>query len=384
MQLPLSFPSRDVPLHLLVVDDQEFDRKMIYTRLREIAPADTMIVEADCGEETLNAIASTPVPFDCVLLDMNLPDIHGVDLTTMILGLKPELSVVIITVEADMDKALKCLKAGAEDFLIKGEYSNIMLYRSVRYAMERRRASVENYKLNEALARERDLSAAQKEFIHLVSHEFRTPIAIISGAVQLIAAKAPELATGSGATQFQKIDKAISRLIGLLDNVLRLSMVEDGKESFSPTLFDMAATIKQVLDCFDPQRISCTMEEGGIHYYGDQRLVEYALHNVIGNAMKFSPVDSVVQLVVRSLPTGIELSVTDKGPGMSPEMIARAGEKFYRDSKTSHIEGTGLGIHLAQRFMEHHGGKLSFESTLGQGTTVYLSFPHSAEAIASE
>ncbi|MBX9725802.1 MAG: response regulator, partial [Rickettsiales bacterium] len=117
MSFPLPFPERDAPLHLLVVDDLEFDRKMITSRLREVAPQGTVIVEADSGDETMLAIASTPTPFDCVLLDMNLPDIHGVDLTTMILGVRPELSIVMITVEADMDKALKCLKAGAQDFL---------------------------------------------------------------------------------------------------------------------------------------------------------------------------------------------------------------------------------------------------------------------------
>ncbi|MFZ4541093.1 MAG: response regulator, partial [Rickettsiales bacterium] len=170
MPMPLPFPTSNTPLHLLVVDDQEFDRKMICTRLSEVAPKNTIIVEADCGDEAINAIATTNIPFDCVLLDMNLPDIHGVDLTTMILGLRPELSIVMITVEADMDKALKCLKAGAEDFLIKGEYSNMSLYRSVRYAIERHRVSMENFRLNEALDRERELSAAQKEFIHLVSH----------------------------------------------------------------------------------------------------------------------------------------------------------------------------------------------------------------------
>ena len=66
---------------------------------------------------------------------------------------------------------------------------------------------------------------------------------------------------------------------------------------------------------------------------------------------------------------------------MSPEMIARAGEKFHRDSKTSHIEGTGLGIHLAKRFMEFHGGSLVFESEEGAGTTVRMVFPYEASAL---
>ena len=381
MSYPLPFPERAEPLHLLVVDDQEFDRKMICSRIREVAPPDTIIVEADSGDETMLAIASTPRPFDCVLLDMNLPDIHGVDLTTMILGARPELSIVMITVEADMDKALKCLKAGAQDFLIKGEYNNMGLYRSVRYAMERHRASLENYRLNEALARERELSNAQKEFIHLVSHEFRTPIAIISGASQLLAAKAPELHKGAGASQFKKIDDAVKRLVGLLDNVLRLSLVEEGKEVFAPDMFDMVEAIQGVVECFDDSRMACELGQGPVHYFGDKRLVEYALHNVIGNGLKFSPPKEKVSVRLNPLPNGIEIVVTDKGAGMSAEAIARAGEKFHRDKRTSHIEGTGLGLHLARRFIEYHSGEIHFESAPGQGTTVSLFLPVSADCL---
>lgn len=381
MPYPLPFPTHDTSLHLLVVDDQEFDRRMIVGRLREVAPMDTIIVEADSGKEAMLAIASTPVPFDCVLLDMNLRDIHGVDLTTMILGERPELSIVMITGEGDMDKALKCLKAGAEDFLVKGEYTNMGLYRAVRYAIERHRASMENFKLNEALRRERELSAAQKEFIHLVSHEFRTPIAIISGAAQLLAAKAPELKTGPGAPQFEKIERALVRLVGLLDNVLRLSMVEEGKEVFSPAIFDMCKAIRLVAETFDEKRLINEMGDKPMHYYGDERLVEYALHNVISNGMKYSPTEAPVTLRLNALPSGLELLVIDEGAGMSPDTIARAGEKFHRASSTSHIEGTGLGIHLAKRFMEYHSGQLSFESELGKGTTVRLFFPYGAALI---
>ncbi len=381
MPYPLPFPTHPDALHLLVVDDQEFDRKMIVGRLREVAPEDTIIVEADSGDETMLALASTPIPFDCVLLDMNLPDIHGVDLTTMILGVRPELAIIMITAEGDMDKALKCLKAGAEDFLVKGEYTNMGLYRSVRYAIERHKASQENFTLNEALRRERELSAAQKEFIHLVSHEFRTPIAIISGSMQLLAAKAPELKAGAGASQFDKIERALQRLVGLLDNVLRLSMVEEGKEVFSPAIFDMCDAIRLVTETFDEKRLINEIGDMPMHYYGDERLVEYALHNVISNGMKYSPADAAVTLRLNPLPHGLEILVIDQGTGMSPDTIARAGEKFHRAASISHIEGTGLGIHLAKRFMEYHSGQLSFESELGKGTTVRLFFPYEAALI---
>jgi signal transduction histidine kinase len=381
MSTKMAFPERDKPLHLLVVDDQDFDRTMICARLREVAPADTVIVEAACGEEVIGIIQSTAAPFDCVLLDMNLPDIHGAQLTPMILALQKNLSIIMITVEADMDKALASLKAGAQDFLIKGEYSNAGLYRAVRYAMERQQAAIENIRLNAALAHEREVSAMQKDFIHLVSHEFRTPLAIISGAMQMLAAKAPELKNGIGQPQFMKVDAAIVRLVGLLDNVLRLSQLEEGKELFVPVMFDMCDALRLATESFDAQRLDIRENAMPVHYFGDQRLVEYAIHNVVGNALKYSPPEARVEVAIQTLPQAVEVVVTDHGPGMSAAMVARAGEKFFRDSSTSHIEGTGLGIHLAKRFMEFHGGSLMFESEQGNGTTVRMVFPYEASAL---
>lgn len=379
----LPFPNLDTPLHLLVVDDQEFDSKMICARLKEVAPPDTVIVEANSGETAIRVISQSPVPFHCVLLDMNLPDINGVELTSTLLNMWPELSIVMITVEADMDKALKCIKAGAEDFLIKGEYTNMGLYRSVRYAIERHRATIENGRLNEDLQNQRRLSEAQKVFINLVSHEFRTPIAIISGALQLLGAKAPELRDGAGAPQFQKINAALTRLVGLLDNVVRLSLVEEGKQAFTPEKFDMGELLSSVLESFDESRVEMDLGNGqGLLYYGDQRLVEYALHNIISNGIKYSPEGTRVKIIAEALEDGIEVSVIDQGTGMSAETVTRVGEKFYRADKTSHIEGTGLGLHLAQRFVKHHGGAITFDSELGKGTTVRLFFPHAAEAVA--
>ena len=112
--------------------------------------------------------------------------------------------------------------------------------------------------------------------------------------------------------------------------------------------------------------------------------MEYALHNVISNGMKYSPAEMPVTLRLNPLPSGLELLISDEGTGMSHDTIARAGEKFHRASGTSHIEGTGLGIHLAKRFMEYHSGQLSFESELGKGTTVRLFFPYGAALLDTD
>lgn len=374
MILPLSFPELEDPLRVLVVDDQMFDREMIVSRLREVVPDNCIIYEANSGKETLQNVADAVKGVNCVLLDMNLGDMHGAEVTRKILDMRPDMSIIIITAEADMAKALDCLHAGAEDFLIKGEYSNFGLYRTIRYAMERRLTAMEKFKLSQALNHERSLTAAQKEFIHFVSHEFRTPMAIISGAVQMLRAKIPDVAQGLGAKQFNKIDTAISRLTLLLDDVIRLDRLEEGKELVVKEQFDLAALTLTVANSFENQRVECENMPDSLIFHGDSRLIDYALHNLISNALKYSPEGEKVLVSIDQGDGKTTISVRDKGAGMSKETLARLGEKFFRDGKTSHIEGTGLGIYLSRRFMEYHGGTVVYESTPGEGTTARLVF----------
>lgn len=371
------FPDNDTPLRILVVDDVEFDRVMITERLKEVVPPSSTLVAAASGIEALEIFKNHETEFDCVLLDMNLPDIHGIELTRQLQPIRPDVGIVIITAEADMEKALLCLQAGAQDFLIKGEYSNVGLYRTIRYAIERHRHRVETVRLERTLHHKQELIAMQKEFIHLVSHEFRTPITIISGAMQLLGLKAPDLKEGEGAAQFTKVHDALNRLIGLLDNVQRLSQMEEGKLQFQPESFDMQQLLQHV--CLDyPGRLLQVGDKQSMHYYGDRVLVMYALVNVISNAIKYSPPDSIVEVDVAMEPRGISLLITDTGAGMSAEVMTRVGERFYRGIATSHLEGTGLGLYLARRFMEYHGGTLMICSEEGAGTKVRLFFPHQA------
>lgn len=371
----LTFPDQVKQLNILVIDDQEFDRKMICNRLQEALPTSPKLTEAADAASAAQMINEAMPPFDCIMMDMNLPDMHAVDLTTMLVGLKPEICIVIITAEADMDKALKCLKAGAEDFLIKGEYSNESLYRAIRYSIERRQASIENLKLHQELKHAREISSLQKEFIHLVSHEFRTPIAIISGAMQLLSTKFPEIQAGGGSAQFTKIDQALKRLVGLLETVMRLNMLDEGKNVFNPAQFDMRELIMKAVENTDSKRITAPKMSFPIHYYGDRSMLEFALENVVSNALKYSAKDSPVTIEIQEGNDCIDIKVIDTGVGMSKQTLAKLGEKFFRDDATSHIEGTGLGIHLVKRFISHHGGELVIESEKGKGTTVTMHLP---------
>jgi signal transduction histidine kinase len=366
----LLFAAQDMPMNIVLIEDSELQREVVRAYMREILPHKSKFTSAETAGEGLAILAREPNTH-CLLLDLHLPDRDGLSVMEEVRVHYPHLPVIILTGDTDRATALRCLKAGAQDYLVKGEYTLDSLERAVRYAIER-------HATLDALQKERDLSSMQKQFISLVSHEFRTPLSIISSAVQIMELKLDDDAKQIIAPQTKKITRAIDRLAGLMDNVLMLNRMEDGQMAFHPHTIDLAALVKLM---------AATMQEwvgeGRIQiegewpdqFYGDGKLIDYILSNLVANALKYSPAESSV--VIRGMPqsTQFVMHIEDKGYGIPAEELAKIGTRFFRSETTRHIAGTGLGLFLARRFVELHGGHLYICSTEGEGTTVQLTFP---------
>ncbi|MFO0110237.1 MAG: sensor histidine kinase, partial [Alphaproteobacteria bacterium] len=262
---------------------------------------------------------------------------------------------------------------------IKGEFTQAGLARAIRYATQRKAAHRDQRLLSKALADQRAFSDLQSDFIRLVSHEFRTPLGIISTSMQLLEHRIPPEMKALSARQFEKVREAVKRLTRLMDNVLLLNQMQDGKLHFQPIAFDFAQLFDRVVAEFrrNMGEHRVCVEGGSLpeHFFGDQYLMEVILINVLSNAFKYSPPDKPVTLTVAADAKKIVIRARDEGVGMSPSALSRVGEKFYRSEKVSHIEGTGLGVYLTRRLVEYHQGSLNFTSVEGEGTTVEMHFP---------
>jgi signal transduction histidine kinase len=182
-----------------------------------------------------------------------------------------------------------------------------------------------------------------------------------------------------GARQFTKVREAILRLTRLMDNVLLLSQVQDGRLCFQPIGFNLAQVLERVVSEFQrnvgAHRLEVVGEPLPAHFFGDQYLMEVMLTNVLSNAFKYSPPEKSVTVTVRRSGDELTIDVRDEGVGMSVGALARVGEKFYRSENVSHIEGMGLGVYLTRRLVEYHQGQMTIVSAEGQGTIVTLRFP---------
>jgi signal transduction histidine kinase len=376
---PMVKASIDLPLRVLAVDDDRTYGQILMAMLHGILPQTSVIDHVNSGAQALLKLHQENQRYDCILLDLNLPDSRGLDIAQECSKNFPDLAVLMLTAESDPETAMRSLQAGAEDYLIKGEFTQAGLARAIRYATQRKAAQRDQRLLSKALADQRALNELQSDFIRLVSHEFRTPLGIISTSMQLLEHRIPQELKAQGVRQFEKVREAVKRLTRLMDNVLLLNQMQDGKLHFQPIAFDFSQLADRVVAEFrrnmGEQRLQLTGDRLPEHFFGDQYLMEVILINVLSNAFKYSPLDKAVTMTVAVLGDTILIRVRDEGVGMSASALSRVGEKFYRSESVSHIEGTGLGVYLTRRLVEYHQGSLNFTSVEGEGTTVEMRFP---------
>lgn len=235
---------------------------------------------------------------------------------------------------------------------------------------ERKQAEIETQK---ALERERELNQMKSSFITTVSHEFRTPMTIISTAVDLL--QRFELPPEKKGKYFNQINTSIKTMLQLLDDILLLGKTETGKLQFEPTslnLKDFCQDIIEVsrLHAGDQYEINFTFEGGSTFVNADPTLLHYILSNLLSNAIKYSLGGGKIWVTVELNDQIAILRIQDQGIGISRADQEQLFEAFYRAENVKHIQGTGLGLTIVKRCVELHEGSIQVDSKEGMGTTV--------------
>ena len=231
--------------------------------------------------------------------------------------------------------------------------------------------------LDAAVQRERAARRLQQQFVAMVSHEFRAPLAIIDGAAQNIGIDN----SGSG-VRVEKIRSAIRRLLRMIDACLTDERVESGairlqREAFD--LRDLAEEATDVIRAAAPDRIfDLQVPSHRMTLNADLRLSEIAISNLLENAVKYSPTGSMISTTVVAVPGGMEISVEDEGLGVPEADRDRIFEKYHRSNNASGIPGAGLGLHLARAILDAHRGSIRYSSSANGGSRFVLQFPDAA------
>ncbi len=225
---------------------------------------------------------------------------------------------------------------------------------------------------------------SKSEFLAVMSHELRTPLNAIIGFSDILKA---EMFGQLGDVRYIEyagdIHESGSHLLALINDILDLSKGEAGKLELHEEVFALDALIERCFTMVRPRaedlhlKLASEIPAELPQILGDQRKIKQVILNLLSNAIKFSNEKGSVTVSVALGHEGLRVSVIDTGIGMAPEDIPRALEAFAQvDSAHSRQhEGTGLGLPLAKRFVELHGGTLSIESRAGAGTSVGFVIP---------
>jgi sigma-B regulation protein RsbU (phosphoserine phosphatase) len=367
----------DPPRHVLLIEDNPGDAHLIQLRI-----VDTKVPSQVTHVERLSdGLAAIDVQMpSVVLLDLNLPDSQGADTFRRVLAKAPEVPVVILSGQDDEALARKALHQGVQDYLVKGDFSHGELDRAMRHAVER-----------QALLRSLEISRKQQlefknQFLSHVSHELRTPLTCIHQFVTILL---DGLAGEVSAEQHEHLNtilRSTNQLGAMVRDLLEATRAEAGKIRLDARclsiseVIDTAGAMMQAAAREKRVRLHVSSESSLPFVLGDTERILEILINLIENAIKFCPPEGAVTVLaarMRSDPGFVGISVSDTGPGITPEARHLIFERLYQDPHAvdSNRKGLGLGLFIAKELVALHGGRIWVTSEPGSGATFSFTLP---------
>ncbi len=376
---PAAYADRRViaPGLLLVVDDDETNRDVLSRRLKRQGHK---VETASSGSEALLLMRATE--FDVVLLDIMMPDMDGYDVLGQIKAdeqLK-HIPVIMISALTELRSVVRCIEAGAEDYLAK-PFDPTLLRARIGASLGKKRGrdrETELYaQLQENYKRLQEMEKLRDDMRNMIVHDLRTPLTSVivgvemlekHGALNEMQRDMMTIAAGGGRT-----------LLSMINDLLDVEKMEAGatklqfEELAASTL--VAGAVTQVASlAVDAQTTVVTdIAEDLPAFRGDQNKLSRTLVNLIANAIKFTRAGTVT--VTASQNDGhIVFAISDTGPGIPEEAFDRIFEKFGQLDPRNKV-GTGLGLAFCKLAVEAHGGRIRVESTLGVGSTFSFTIP---------
>jgi signal transduction histidine kinase len=224
----------------------------------------------------------------------------------------------------------------------------------------------------------RGLSALRADFVSLVSHELRSPMAAVIGAARTLQVRWRELQPDQREAFLALIGDETTRLAALIGDVLDTSRIEAGTFTYRFTDVDVGALVQEAVAAasIGQDEVPVVAEVGLVpRVRGDADRLRQIFANLIDNAVKYSPAGEPVEVRVSQSNGSVLVSVRDRGPGIEPQDHRLIFEKFGRVTGTGSKPGTGLGLYIARSITDAHGGELDVSSAAGRGSTFSVRLP---------
>ena len=377
-----------VPLQLLLVEDDAADAYLIQVTLEEAGVDAEWRRVVRLGDIDFGTIGDWA---DCALVDLSLPDSHGLETVRKLLTSLPRLPVVVVSGNSDQEHALAAVHEGAQDYLVKGRIEPDLLARTIRYAIERKLIEYE-------LQRSRQM-ARLGQLAGGMAHHFNNLHAVIVNYADFVA-EALSDATPAGTADLAQarndvaqIQQSAGRVVALTQQ-LTIFAEQDVVQPQVIRLNDLIEGARDLISGWIGSGISLELNLAGDvpEILADRHHIEHLLASLADNARQAMPDGGRMTIDTTAVnderPGGrvmghryARVRVRDTGAGIACDMIDRVFEPFF----TGHAGGqhAGLGLAVVHAIMERWGGQANVASSPGAGTTVTLLFPAAAAVSAA-
>jgi len=377
------------PIRVLLIDDDLADRQLACLALDKADVGMFKVDIATCLTDAETRLCSDE--YDVLLLDLGLPESCGMETLVNVREINASIPIVVLTDLSDEQTALDCLHQGAQDYLLKSHLALETLSRSVRYAIQRQQLheqlSSTNALLEQRNAELASLCETAQRFVDNVSHEFRTPLTVITEYVSLLQ---------EGIVGEVELDAEQQRFLGILadraddlntmvDDMLDVSKLQAGLLSTWRRNCHLADILRHLRPALESKAaIKAVQLEFQIDpdlpaIYCDGEKLGRVVINLVVNAIKFCGDSGYVRVSATENPAGGEvvIAISDNGPGISKENQETIFGRFRQleaQVRNAH-KGFGLGLSIAKELVDLNLGEMSLESEIGQGSTFSFTVP---------
>lgn len=361
---------------ILLIDD---DIDMLHLMKRWLELAGFEVAAFSKGAEGIQYAQNHPPTL--IVSDIMMPEIDGFDVLRELRHGETALTpFILITSDTGADTMRKGLELGADDFLVR-PVNRVELLVSINGQLNKYQQLLEHYN-----KRMEELHRAQQQISIMIAHELRTPVTALSMAQELMVSRLDSLSPDHMRELLNTMGSGTRRLKHLIEQMVLITEIEIGvfdvlkdrliEESLGRLLKSSIILAQQFTYRNVPIPVKLGSHDASLIIKCYPAMFKHALAELIANAIKFSPKDSEVKITATVTNEKINLAILDQGEGITPEDIRVALREFRQINRgLREQQGIGMGLPLAKRVIDAHGGKLLISSTPGQGTTVTVEMP---------
>lgn len=357
------------PIKVLLIEDNPGDARLIREMFAEVRGTGFHLERADRLSTGLERLAGGGV--DVVLLDLSLPDSHGLDTFVRVHAQAPQVPVILLTGLDDEALAAKAMRQGAQDYLVKGQVEGNLLARSLRYAIERQRLAAEAAKVSELEA-----------FTYGIAHDLRSPMVSIEGFSRLLRADIQNQNMERVQEDIRLIESGVRKMQHFLNRTLEYSRA--GHQVKPTDVVPFGEIVAEVIAEFTEQLRSIGATVSIAETFPTVRVDRMRIMQVLTNLLQNS-----IHYRDKAIPLRIEIGywlsegeavffVRDNGTGIDASETEKVFDLFYRG--TAGGEGSGVGLAIVATIIKAHGGRIWVQQgQSGKGATMCFTLPQQSD-----